>query len=83
MGREDAGNDIEGDQALGARVLAVDGEGDTEAMKERVRLGALLREALRRLLVEPAAIVAAMRRGVPSASNISSYGRPRTLPPAR
>jgi hypothetical protein len=51
MGGHDAGHDIERDQPLGAGILAVDSEGDTQTVEERVGLGALLRQALRRLLM--------------------------------
>ena len=73
LGRQDARHDVERDQPLGARVLAVDGERDADAVKQCVRLGALLREPLGGLLV------AATRNtggsapaGCPSASSISS-----------
>ena len=54
--RQDAGHDVEGDQALGAFVLAVHGEGDADAMEEGVGLGALLCESFGRLVGEPLCI---------------------------
>ena len=46
--RDDARDDVERDQALGARVLAVDGERDADAMERALGLVALLRDAGRR-----------------------------------
>ncbi len=61
VGGEYAGNDVERDQALRAGVLTVHCEGDAHAVKQRVGLGALLCEALRRLLVEPLPIASAVQ----------------------
>ena len=54
--RQDARHDVEGDQPLGAFVLAVHGERDADAMEQRVGLGALVRQPLGGLVVEPLGI---------------------------
>ena len=61
--RQHAGHDVEGDQALGAFVLAVDGERDADAVEQGIGLGALLRQALRGLVVEPLGIASVVRSG--------------------
>ena len=61
VGRQDPRHDVEGDQPLGALVLAVDGEGDADAVEERVRLGALARELLGRLLAQPFVVLPAVQ----------------------
>ena len=43
--RDDARHDVERDQPLGAAVLAVDGEGDADAVEGALGLVALLRDA--------------------------------------
>jgi hypothetical protein len=60
--RDDARHDVEGDQPLRSRFLAVDGEGDPDAAEQEVRLGALLGDSPGRHAAEPAlepAVVAA------------------------
>jgi hypothetical protein len=47
------GHDVEGDQPFGAFLLAVHRKGDADPVEEGIRLGALLRQALSRLSVEP------------------------------
>ena len=54
--RDDARDEVERNQPLGAVLFAVDGEGDADAVEQRIRLGALLRQPLRRLLAQPARI---------------------------
>ena len=49
----DARHDVEGDEAFGALFLTVDGEGDSHAVKQGIGLGALLAQALGRLVFEP------------------------------
>ena len=49
--RQDARHDVEGNQPLRAFFLAVHGEGDADAVEQGVRLGALLRQPLRGLVV--------------------------------
>ena len=49
-----ARDDVEGDQALGRLVVAVDREGDADAAEEQLRLAAAGVEHLGRRLVEPA-----------------------------
>ena len=49
VGGHDARNDVERDRAFGAGFLAVDGEGDADAVEHDVRLLALLRDVLGRL----------------------------------
>src|SRR5690606_40723017 len=53
VGREDARNDVEGDEPLLRRLLAVDGEGDAYAAEQKLRLLAPLIEQVRRRIVEP------------------------------
>jgi hypothetical protein len=53
--REHPRHDVEGDEPLGAFLLAVDGEGDADPVEQRVGLGALLRQPIRRLVFEPLA----------------------------
>ena len=59
--RQNARDDVEGNQPLRAGVLAVDRERDPDAMEQRVGFGALLGKALGGLLVEPVPIAAAVR----------------------
>jgi len=59
--RQDAGYDVEGDEALGAFVLAVHGEGDADAMEQGVGFGALLRQSFRGLVGEPLGIAQVVR----------------------
>ena len=47
--RDDARDDVEGDQPLGAFLLPVDREGDADPVEQGIRLGALLRQTLGRL----------------------------------
>jgi len=47
--RDDARDDVERDQPLGASRLAVDGEGDADAPEHEVGLGALVGHGLRAL----------------------------------
>ena len=51
--RDDVGNDVERNQAFGARGLAVDRERDADAMEEEVRGVAVLRDARGRRLPQP------------------------------
>ncbi len=51
--RNDPRNEIERNQPLGARVLAVDGERDADAVERALRLLALLRDLVRRRPAEP------------------------------
>ena len=51
--RQDARDDVKGDEALGAPVVAVDGKGDADAVERQVGLGALRGERLRALRLEP------------------------------
>jgi hypothetical protein len=53
LGRKHPGHDVERDQPFGAFFLAVDRERDTDAVEEGVRLGALLRQALGGLSLQP------------------------------
>jgi hypothetical protein len=46
-------NDVERDQALGARIVAVDSEGDAGAMEDQVGFGALAGERPGALRGEP------------------------------
>ncbi len=59
--RNDARNDVEGDQPLGVAALAVDRKGDADAVEYRIRLGALGRQHLGRLGVEPGLVRPAMQ----------------------
>ena len=59
-GRHDARHDIEGDQPLGTLVLAVNREGDADAVKQRVRLGALARQVFGGLLAQPLVVLPAV-----------------------
>ena len=52
--RNDAGDDVERDQPLGGVLVAVDGEGDADAAKQKFRLLAAGRQQLRRRLLQPA-----------------------------
>ena len=61
--RQHARHDVEGDQPLGAFLLAVDGEGDADAVEQGVGLGALLRQALLRLVAEPLGVSSVVRSG--------------------
>ena len=54
--RQDPRDDVERNQALGTLVLAVDREGDADAMEERIRLGAPPRESVGRLALQPRAV---------------------------
>ena len=54
--RDDPRHDVERDHALGARVLAVDREGDADALEEDVRLLPLLDEIFGRELVDPVGV---------------------------
>ena len=60
--RDDARNEVERDQALGAGAVlvlgAVDGEGDADAPEDQLGLLAARAHHLRRLLVEPAVVPA-------------------------
>jgi len=67
--RQDARNGVERDQALGARRVAVDGEGDADAVEEQVRFAPLFRYPLGGSLGEPLGNRPEMR---PSAARISS-----------
>jgi hypothetical protein len=44
---QDARHDVEGDEALGAFLLPVDGEGDSHPVKQGIGFGALLAQAVR------------------------------------
>ena len=59
--RDDARNGVEGNQPLGAGLVAVDGEGDADAVEQQVGLAALLGHALDRRLGEPVGEGAKMR----------------------
>ena len=59
--RNDARNDVERNQALGAAVVAVDGERDADAMEEPLGFFALLRDAFEGRTVEPVGESAVMR----------------------
>jgi len=61
--RQDAGHDVEGDEALGAFVLTVHGEGDADAMEEGVGLGALLCQSFGGLMGEPLGVAQVVRAG--------------------
>ncbi len=61
----DARDDVERNEPLGAGVLAVHGERDADAMKQRIRFGALVRESLVGLLFEPVPVAPAVRAGLP------------------
>ncbi len=58
---QDAGHDVEGDEALGALLLAVDGEGDADAVEQGIGLGAFLRQALGGLVGEPLGVAQVVR----------------------
>ena len=82
--RQDARHDVERDQALRAFLLAVDREGDADAVEQRIGLGALLRQALGRLLPQPLRVAQVM--GARSAvADTSRYTvcRAKKLPPLR
>ena len=53
-------------------LVAVDGEGDADAVEQQVGLAALLRDALGRRLGQPVGERAEMRAHLPSAARISS-----------
>src|SRR5262245_3867202 len=53
-GGEDARDDVEGDQALLRIGLAIDREGDADALEDQVRLAPAMVEHLGRNLAEPA-----------------------------
>jgi hypothetical protein len=46
---DDARDDVEGDQALGAGIVAIDGEGDADAAEDQVGLGTFAGDGLGRL----------------------------------
>ena len=52
-GRDDARNDVEGDEPLGRFIAAVDGEGDAGAAEHRLRLQQLLLQIVELLRAEP------------------------------
>lgn len=54
--RDDPGNDVEGDQPLGAGLLAIDGEGDADAAEGDVGLGPLAGDAFVRGFGKPAPV---------------------------
>ncbi len=53
LGRHDARHGVEGDQALGAGLVAVDGKGDAHLVEEQIGLGPLLGQGLGRLGLQP------------------------------
>src|SRR5882762_988475 len=59
--RDDARDGVERNEALSARLVAVHGERDADAMEEEVRFAALLGDAVRRSLREPVGEGAKMR----------------------
>ena len=59
--RDDARNDVEGNQALLARLLAINGKGDADAMKGQIGLGPLAGDAFGRGRLEPFVVGAVMR----------------------
>ena len=61
IGGQDARHEIERDQSFRALVLAVYRKGDSEAMKQGIRLRTLLCEAFGGLSFEPVAVPGAMR----------------------
>ena len=65
LGREDARHDVERDQPLVAVLLAVDGEGDADAVEEAVGLGALLSQRVVGLADQPVGVDGVMRADVP------------------
>ncbi len=65
LDRNDPRHDVEGDESLGAGVLAVHREGDADPMKQRIRFRALVRESLVGLLGEPVPVTLAVRTGLP------------------
>ena len=54
----DAGDDVEGDQALGAGIVAIHGKGDADAAEDQVGFGPFAGNRLRRLFGEPGGEVA-------------------------
>ncbi len=52
-GREDAGNDVEGDEALGRFRFAIDGEGDADAPEQQLGFLTTLTEEFGRLALQP------------------------------
>jgi hypothetical protein len=58
MRRNDARNDVEGDQAFGARIVAVDSERDADTAEAQVGFGTLAGHAVGGLLFKPAAELA-------------------------
>ena len=52
-GAQDARDDVEGDEALGGRVVAVDGEGDAGAAEQRLGVLALALEVVDLLRLQP------------------------------
>ena len=54
--RNDARDNVEGNQALLARLLAVNGKGDADAMEREVGFGAFASDALERRLPEPSVV---------------------------
>jgi hypothetical protein len=53
-GGDTARDDIEGDQPLGALIVAIQGEGDTRSMEQQVRLASALLQLLGRRGGQPA-----------------------------
>jgi len=63
--RNDARDDIERDQALGAGIAAIDGEGDADAPEHEVGLDPLAFDDVRRLVGQPALEFPVVRADLP------------------
>jgi hypothetical protein len=64
-------NDVERDQALLARLLAIHGKGDPHPVKGQVGLGPLALDTLRRRCLEPVCVSLVMLPDAAAASYIS------------
>ena len=71
LGRDDARDDVEGNQALGARLLAIHGKGDPVAMEQGIRLGSLACDPVGWRFVQP--------RGVGGVMGTNAPRRPRSF----
>ena len=57
VGAENAGNDVEGDQAFAALVLAINGEGDPETPEQQICLLVFLAQTVDGLVRQPGRII--------------------------
>jgi hypothetical protein len=69
--RNDARDDVEGDQALCAGLFSIDGKGNAKAVKRAVCLGLLARQTLGRGRCQPGRKTLVMGRKPPAKSYIS------------